>query len=143
MFLLVLLSLQRPPAVHVDSGAAQRAAVTGTYELRRGHDAGCWLQAAPVGRDSVRVQIACSRGAPSYNSGFLEQRLAWRAGAATFTTSEFGAPCSIHIRFRAASAVVQQQGSDAACGFGYGVYADGTYTRRSRRLPPFDLTPDG
>jgi hypothetical protein len=117
--------------------------VTGSYLLRRAGDAGCWLHAAAAGADSVRVQLACSRGAPSYNRGFLDARLAVRAGVAVFTTTEYGSPCEIRVRFRGAHARVAQAGSDGACGFGFGVSAEGTYTRTSRRRPPFDLGPSG
>jgi hypothetical protein len=82
-------------------------------------------------------------GAPSYNQGFLGARLALRAGVAVFTTTEYGGRCEIRVRFRGAQARVEQAGSDGACGFGFGVYADGTYTRTSRRRPPFDLGPSG
>lgn len=142
MYRVLLLLLPRVVNAHESVDRTQATSVTGSYQLRRGSDAGCWMQAASIGRDSVRVQIACSRGAPSYNSGFLEARLPTRASAATYSTTEYGGLCTIRIRFRATAAVVQQEGTDAACGFGFGVYADGTYTRRSRRTPPFDLRPD-
>jgi hypothetical protein len=139
--LLLSLALVRPLAADTSHATAHRPPVTGSYRLRRGRDAGCWLQAAAVGADSVRLQLACSRGAPSYNSGLLAQRLALRSGVAVYATTEFGDRCVIRVRFRDSRALVEQTGTDAACGFGFGVYAGGTYTRTSRRTPPFDLDP--
>jgi hypothetical protein len=141
--LLLSLTFVSPRAVDTSRATAHRPPVTGSYRLRTGRDAGCWLQAAAIGADSVRLQLACSRGAPSYNSGSLAQRLVLRSGVAVFATMEFGDECVIRVRFRGAHARVGQTGTDAACGFGLGVHAGGTYARTSRRMPPFDLEPSG
>src|SRR5689334_452424 len=106
---------------HVRLEAAPPSAPTGSYELRHAGDAGCWLQVAPVARDTVRVQLQCSRGAPSFNMGFLDERLALRGSSVRYTTRKFQGECHIDITFAGSSATVTQAGSDAACGFGFGV----------------------
>lgn len=116
---------------------------TGSYALARSRGAGCELQVAPVAKDSVRLQLSCTRGAPSYNMGFLDERLPLRAGVVVFRSLEYGGPCEIRMHFRTRTAQVTQIGDAAACGFGYGVDASGTYARTSSRVPPFDLAPDG
>jgi hypothetical protein len=116
--------------------------VTGSYRLRRGGDAGCWLASGRRRVDSVRLQLACSRGAPSYNSGFLAQRLALRAGVAIFATAESASGAMIRVRFRDARALVEQTVRTLPVGR-LRVHAGGTYTRTSRRMPPFDLDPSG
>jgi hypothetical protein len=46
--------------------------------------------------------------------------------------------CSITLTFTGQKLIVKQTGSDADCGFGHNVTADGTYTKRSSRSPKFD-----
>jgi hypothetical protein len=48
---------------------------------------------------------------------------------------------SITVRFAGARAIVIQEGTDQACGFGAFVDVSGTYTRIDKRRPPFDLAP--
>lgn len=119
----------------------------------RGHDAqlvsgsyaqpGCGLQVAPVATDSVRVQIECNRGAPSYNLGFLDEHLPIHSGTVVHMTSEHSGSCRITIAFHGTRAVVTEDGTDITCGFGAGVSVAGVYDRTSRRSPPFDLSPCG
>src|SRR5205085_10022548 len=86
-----------------------------------------------VAADSVRLQLSCNRGAPSYNMGDLDERLALHGSEAVFRTTEFGGRCVLRFRFVRRGAIVAQEGNDAVCGFGYGVFADGTYRLVSRR----------
>lgn len=127
----------------VQQPAARPAPVVGTYHLARQAGAGCWLEVGQVTHDSVRVQLSCTRGAPSWNLGFIDERLAVRGGEALWSTTEFGGQCELRFRFSVSGATVEQTGGDAACGFGFGVNAGGSYTRTSRRPPPFDLSPCG
>ena len=46
--------------------------------------------------------------------------------------------CSISLTFVGQKLIVKQTGSDADCGFGHNVMADGTYIKRSSRPPKFD-----
>ena len=112
------------------------SAITGTYE-----QPACGLQAAPLSADSVRVQLVCRRGPPSYHLGILDERLSIRDGVVVYTTRGSGDACQIRIRFGGARAIVTQVGSDVACGFGAGVSIAGIYGRTSTRVPPFDLNP--
>ena len=117
--------------------------VMGSYAVRV--ETGCWLEVAPVAADSVRVQLKCRRGPPSYHLGFIDEHLPFRAGMVVYDhqTSGDSGHCQIRIRFRGARAIVSQRDSDLACGFGSGVSADGTYGRTSRSRPAFDLNPIG
>jgi hypothetical protein len=88
----------------------------------------------------ARFQLQLSRGAPSYNMGFLEGTLAVDEGRATYRSQD-GA-CAIAFAFAGETVVLKQErGSDADCGFGHAVSADGTYRRISRKKPKFDLIP--
>ena len=89
----------------------------------------------------TRFQLQLSRGAPSYNMGFLEGRLTVKDGRATFAHVEAGMPCEIAFTFTRGSAVLERIGDDSGCLFGFQVHADGTYRRISRKKPKFDLIP--
>jgi hypothetical protein len=49
--------------------------------------------------------------------------------------------CKITLRFLSNKLVVIQEGSDADCGFGHNVTADGTYEKISSVKPKFDQNP--
>lgn len=121
--------------------AVPLAAFTGSFAV--GDDAGCVLQSTSVGDDSVRVQLSCTRGAPSYNLGFLDERLRVVDGRSVFVTREFGGDCQITFEFFGDRVRLDQVGEPGACGFGYGVFASGEPRRVSSAVPPFDLNPAG
>jgi hypothetical protein len=57
---------------------------------------------------------------------------------AIYENNEFG-PCKITIKFvKAGTIKVTQEGSDADCGFGHNVTAEGTYKKISSKKPKFD-----
>ena len=134
-------------------GAAQRAyppngaALTGTYasgtsRLASSGGDGCWLEAAPARADSMHLQVLCRKPAPGHHVGVLDARLRLRATRLVYDTdNEFGGHCRITVRFAGARAIVTQEGSDQACGFGAFVDVSGTYMRIDKRRPPFDLAP--
>lgn len=88
------------------------------------------------------MQLACDRGPPSLNQGHLNTRLLLREGRAVFETSEYRRRCVLTFDFESSGAVIAQQGDDADCGFGFGVYAAGRYERRSTTVPSLDLSPE-
>jgi hypothetical protein len=118
--------------------ASDARSVAGSYA-----QPGCRLQVAPVAADTVRIQIECNRGAPTYNLGFLDERLPIRGDSVAYARTEGGGSCRIGIAFRDGRAIVTEDGRDVTCGFGAGVTVRGTYRRTSRRPPPFDLSPCG
>ncbi|MET0553369.1 MAG: hypothetical protein ABW221_10050 [Vicinamibacteria bacterium] len=88
----------------------------------------------------ARFQLQLSRGAPSYNMGFVEGTLEIDAGRATYESPD--GECTITFTFaRDTVEVDQARGDDFECGFGRGVYANGTYRRTNRKKPKLDLTP--
>src|SRR5215471_15145108 len=126
------------------SGAAPP---TGTYASRTtrlpdssGRD-GCWLEVAPTTADSMRVQILCRNPAPGYHLGVLDARLRRDGDTVVYERGDSTDHCRIRVRFADARALVLQEGTDQACGFGAYVNVSGTYVRLSRRRPPFDLAP--
>ena len=72
------------------------------------------------------------------NVGQLDGEAAIDGDTAIYSSREFGR-CEITIKFvRPGTIKVSQDGSDAACGFGNNVTADGTYRKVSSRKPKFE-----
>jgi len=117
--------------------------VTGTYRLGPIRDYSCSLEAGPVAGDTLRLQLYCNLGPPTYNSGFIDDRVALPTGqpVLAFTPSGGTGPCIIHVRFAPSRAIVEQKGSALECGLGASVNMGGTYIRTSDRRPAFDLNP--
>jgi hypothetical protein len=70
--------------------------------------------------------------------GIVAASVPFSDSVAIYRTEEFGSLCEIRFTFHRKSMEARQTGTDAACGFGYGVYADGRYRRMSHDPPPFD-----
>lgn len=126
-----------------DSGALPTTGsgndLTGTYGWEAGQGAGCTLKMARRGSDSAQLLVECNRGAPSYNSGMAEGVVRVAQERAVLSIADFQKPCALRMQFKKDTVVVAQDGSDADCGFGHGVMADGTYARTSAALPSFDI----
>lgn len=110
----------------------------GTYRNRSSE-----IRILALGRNKLKVQFEL---AYEYRNQYgLTAHTGEAAGEATiendtavFTSSEFG-QCKITMTFLPGGKLkVEQQGSDADCGFGHNVTADGTYRKVSSRKPKFD-----
>ncbi|MBL0937707.1 MAG: hypothetical protein IBJ03_02370 [Gemmatimonadaceae bacterium] len=115
-----------------------RAPVTGTYAWKGAAESGCVLKVAEQASDSAQVRFDCTRGAPSYNSGMAEGVVVLVDNQAALSITEYGNPCTLSLQFSRDTIVVVQTGSDADCGFGYGVSADGRYARTTSARPDFE-----
>jgi len=128
---------------HPPNGAALMGTyASGTTQLASSGGDGCWLEAAPAGASSMHLQVLCRKPAPGHHSGVLDARVQLRATRLVYDTDNgSGGHCRITVRFAGARAIVTQEGSDQACGFGAFVDVSGTYVRIDKRRPPFDLAP--
>jgi hypothetical protein len=91
-----------------------------------------------------KLKVACSltyaykvRGLLTANTGEASGTADINGKTATFKP-EGTTACTITLKFTGKKLSVKQEGSDADCGFGHNVYANGTYSRQSRRRPRFD-----
>ena len=76
-------------------------------------------------------------GEMTANTGSLEGTADIAGDTAIYSSDEFG-PCRITLQFVKPGVVkVSQQGTDADCGFGFNVNADGTYKKTSAKKPTF------
>jgi hypothetical protein len=121
------------------AAALALASLTGTWSWTGPQESGGTL-AVVDDAGGTRFQLQLSRGAPSHNMGFLEGTLAVEGGRATWRSPDEA--CAIAFAFARETVVLKQErGSDADCGFGHAVSADGTYRRTSRKKPKLDLLP--
>jgi hypothetical protein len=115
----------------------QASPLTGTYVNRNGD----W-KILDLG--DGKLKVACSltyaykvRGLLTANTGEASGEAKIKGKTAIFKP-EGTTACTITLRFAGKRMLVKQEGSDADCGFGHNVYANGTYRRQSRRRPGFD-----
>lgn len=118
------------------SGKAMAMGVTGTWEYHGPAESGKWLNTEQRG-NKVRFQLELQRGAPSYNSGWIEGEFELRDKSGIFQKRLYGGVCEITFRFFSNRVEIIQSGSDSDCGFGYNVWADGLLNRKSRNVPKF------
>jgi hypothetical protein len=111
--------------------------LTGTYRNRQSEFK---IQALGVNRLHIRFDGSYQykvRGELMANTGTADGMATLNGNTATFVPSDTQG-CSISLTFTGPKLVVKQAGSDADCGFGHNVTADGTYIKRSSRTPKFE-----
>jgi hypothetical protein len=75
--------------------------------------------------DQISFELVCSRGTPSYNSGYAFSKIHMADSIAVHSPND---ACSIVFEFQDNLIKVTQIGLDSDCGFGHGVYASGIYS---------------
>ena len=118
--------------------SGQVGVLSGTYVWEASNYCGCILQVIHWDTlepfDWADFTLSCCRGAPSYNSGEMSGRMIVESDMGVYTYSdETGlreGPCHLVFHFSQDTVEVRQLGMSFDCGFGYGVYANGLYTRR-------------
>lgn len=111
--------------------------LTGTYSNRRGEFK---IQALGVNRLHVRFDGTYPykvNNELTANTGTGDGMTTLKGNVAIFVPTETQG-CSISLTFVRQKLIAKQTGSDADCGFGHNVTADGTYTKRSGRPPRFE-----
>lgn len=110
---------------------------TGTYRGRFGD----W---EILDQGGGQLKVECSlvypykvRGLQTANLGEGNGQATLIGNVATFKP-EGTTACTITLKFVGNKIIASQDGSDADCGFGHNVYANGTYIKRSNRPPKFD-----
>ena len=111
--------------------------VNGTWHYKNNE-----IKILALGGGKLKVQFDLSyvyknQYGPTANVGFALGEADIDGIIAIFTTTDFG-ECKITMKFTGGKLVVTQEGSDADCGFGHNVTADGTYKKVSGAKPKFD-----
>jgi hypothetical protein len=146
LFLLLLICLvssqfigAKPRSSHPAPAKVPQKAknLTGTYRNR-------WsefkIQALGVNRLHVRFDGTYqykANGEMTANTGTGDGMTTLKGNVAIFVPQDTKG-CSISLTFVGQKLIVKQTGSDADCGFGHNVTADGTYIKRSNQPPKFD-----
>jgi hypothetical protein len=125
-------------ALAITIGVAHAADVTGSWEYSGPAQSGLWLKTRQAG-DKVRFQLELARGAPSYNSGWLEGEIKLAGTTGVFRSNENGA-CEIAFEFAPTFVQIKEAPEQNACGFGFNVHADGKLRRKSVRPPKFSAS---
>jgi len=114
------------------------AQANGTYRSRSSE-----IRILALGKNKLKVQFDLSyeyrnQYGRTANTGEASGEATIENNVAVFTSSEFG-QCKITMTFLPNGRLnVAQQGSDANCGFGHNVTADGTYTKIKSGKPKFN-----
>jgi len=121
------------------------AEVNGTYRMPftgKFKDSSNKIRILALGKGKVRVAFdllypyMMSDGGPMVNLGNAEGTAEITGDTAVFASSE--GSCRITIKFaRPGTINVSQEGTDADCGFGVNVTADGVYRKTSSKKPRF------
>lgn len=111
--------------------------LTGTYRNRFGEFK---IQALGVNRLHVQFNGTYPykvNGEMMANTGTGDGMTTLKGNVAIFVPQDTQG-CNISLTFIGQRLIVKQTGSDADCGFGHNVTADGTYIKRSSRPPRFE-----
>jgi hypothetical protein len=134
---LVVLALILPANAQPRQASLQPRPFTGTYVNRSGD----WKI---LNLGEGKLKVACSLTYLYKVRGLSTAHIGEGKGVATLTSKtavfkpEGTTACTITLRFVGNKLFVKQDGSDADCGFGQHVYANGTYRKQSSRPPRFD-----
>lgn len=114
--------------------AVRATGATGSWEYRGPADSGAWLMTVQSDK-RVYFQLEIARGAPSYNSGWIEGEFELQDNAGVFRAHTDGGLCEIAFRFTPQYVKLNQSGDEGGCEFGHNVFAEGTLKRKSREMP--------
>jgi hypothetical protein len=93
---------------------------------------------------TVLFYMYVNRGAPSYNMGEIYGRMSIKSfqGLYHSQSSNLEVSCKFTCDFKGDRIEIVVQENQDDCGFGYGVYLDGNYKRKSHRIPKYfvDMT---
>jgi hypothetical protein len=147
LFLLILLTICFAGNAFGQRKSVSVAEVTGTFRMNfkgKFKDFANEIKIASIGNGKVKVGFELvyphfdGEGNPSPNMGTGGGTAKISGDTAIYENNEFG-PCKITIKFvKAGTIKVTQEGSDADCGFGHNVTAEGTYKKISSKKPKFD-----
>jgi hypothetical protein len=109
--------------------------VTGSWEYHGPAKSGMRLQTEQSDQN-VRFQLEVQRGAPSYNSGWIEGEFKLRNNLGVFLKTTEEGLCAISFQFSSGRVELKHLGQEFACQFGHNVFAEGVL-RKTQRKPKF------
>lgn len=151
LFLFVLLMIAC--FFCIDTSAQNRKAVgakevNGTYrdyfdgKFKKNYNE---IKILALGRGKLKISFdltyphLTANGEMTANVGFGSGTAEISGDTAVYTDKEISEECRITIKFQTPGVIkVTQNGTDAECGFGFNVSADGTYKKFSGKTPKFN-----
>jgi hypothetical protein len=112
--------------------------LTGSWAHRGKNESGLWLD-TEQNKNIVKFQLEVSRGAPSYNSGWIQGEVELKNNVGRFTRTTDSGLCEISFHFQAKRVELKQEGDYSGCGFGHNVFAIGVLKRTSHKQPKIRL----
>ena len=99
--------------------------VSGLYGSFNDAGDGCRIHVEQLDVDRIEVELSCSRGGPSFNSGYLHDEFEFDTDTALWF-SPYG-NCQLVFHFAAGRLTIRTFNDSSRCGFGGGVTAYGEY----------------
>jgi len=115
---------------------AALAVDAGTWEMHGPAESGAWLRTKQRD-DLVQFQLELARGAPFYNSGWIEGEFNLRGDVGVFRRQTESGLCEIGFQFESKQVTLRQMGDAQGCSFGANVYAHGVLLRTASTQPVF------
>lgn len=145
----VMMSVSTFTVAQTSRKSVSGAEVTGTFKMPfigakyKGMTNDLYIHALGKGKLKIMFDLlypyTMSNGEVSVNMGSLMGEASIVGDTAVYEIDEFG-PCKITIKFvRPGLLKVTQNGTDADCGFGHNVFAQGTYRKVSSKKPTFEV----
>lgn len=96
-------------------------------------------------KDYAIFYIDVNRGAPSYNMGLLLGKIKLENGYGIYYKKDeySDGSCKFSMKFKPHELTITTLEEQGDCGFGHGVYIDGTYTKTSDAQPEFYTNGEG
>lgn len=96
-------------------------------------------------KDSALFYVDVNRGAPSYNMGLMLGKVKLENGYGIYEHQDeySDGGCKFSLKFKPNELTITTLENQDECGFGHGVYIDGTYTRTSDVQPEFYTNGEG
>jgi len=97
----------------------------------------------PNNDGTLQFYLSVNRGAPNYNSGAVKGNLIMtNPNTYIYTSNQFGS-CKLSFELNGNIIIVRTMENSNNCGFGYNVYADGSYKLLNNFIPEFFTNGEG
>jgi len=115
---------------------AKQPSYTGTWAWGSIKGGGGTLKVIDLG-GLLRFDLECYRGAPSHNIGNISGDVIIENGVGTFKPDDPSVSCEIKFTLKKTIIVLERLGN-GDCDFGYAVFPDGQYRRKSSKRPKLE-----
>jgi hypothetical protein len=98
-----------------------------------------FLEVYPESDTSLLFYIENGKGEPSENTGIGYGRIIKKKDSAIFymVNRDFFMDCKLYFKFLNGKIIIKTCGNHFDCGYGHGVYSDGTYYLKNRKIPKY------